>query len=83
MSYLCRMERDGDSPPPQGPPGRDANDANALPFPDSLCHRCAAPPQYIRTARSTFIRCPILKRYPPQPVVRCEEFVPKDAIDGS
>jgi hypothetical protein len=61
------------------PPGGDAPDAasaEALPFPSSLCHRCAAPPQYIRTARSTFIRCPIFKKYPPQPVVGCEAFVP-------
>jgi hypothetical protein len=47
-----------------------------LPFPDSLCHRCAAPPKYVRTERSVFIRCPILKRYPPQPVVACDAFVP-------
>ncbi|HWZ85081.1 MAG TPA: hypothetical protein VN032_02705 [Thermoanaerobaculia bacterium] len=51
-------------------------DEQRQPFPDSLCHRCAAPPQYIRTERSTFIRCPILKRYPPQPVRDCEAFVP-------
>jgi hypothetical protein len=78
------MKRDDDSPLPQGSPGGDPNEADgrALPFPDSLCHRCAAPPQYIRTARSTFIRCPILKRYPPQPVVRCEAFLPKDEIEG-
>jgi hypothetical protein len=51
------------------------------PFPDSLCHRCAAPPQYIRTERSTFIRCPILKRYPPQPVRTCDAFVPAAGAD--
>jgi hypothetical protein len=50
--------------------------AERLPFPDSLCHACAAPPQYIRTERSTFIRCPILKRYPPQPVRVCDAYVP-------
>ncbi len=49
----------------------------ALPFPDSLCHACAAPPRYVRTERSVFIHCPILKRYPPQPVVTCTEFVPR------
>ena len=48
------------------------------PFPESLCHSCAAPPRYIRTERSLFIYCPILKRYPPQPVWSCEEFVPAD-----
>ena len=52
--------------------------ADDLPFPDSLCHRCAAPPRYIRTDRSTFIHCPILKRYPPQPVRTCESFVPRE-----
>jgi hypothetical protein len=51
--------------------------ADDLPFLDSLCHRCAAPPRYIRTERSTFIHCPILKRYPPQPVLACAAFVPK------
>ena len=41
----------------------------------SLCHRCAAPPRYVRTAASTFILCPLLaERYPPQPVLRCELF---------
>lgn len=46
-----------------------------LPWPDSLCHRCAAPPQYIRTKTSLFILCPLLPRkYPPQPVLRCELF---------
>ena len=47
-----------------------------LPFPTSLCHRCAAPPRMIATDRgSVFIHCPILKRYPPQPVRSCDEFV--------
>lgn len=50
-----------------------------LPFPNSLCHRCAAPPRYIRTATSIFIRCPILpNKYPPQPVVSCPMFRPTD-----
>jgi hypothetical protein len=53
--------------------------AGDLAFPDSLCHRCAAPPRYIQTTRSTFLYCPILKRYPPQPVAACEEFVPKES----
>jgi hypothetical protein len=47
-----------------------------LPFPGSLCNRCGAPPRYIRTERSMFIRCPILKAYPPQPVRACDVFVP-------
>jgi hypothetical protein len=74
VSYLWPVNRDEDRPLPR--PQTDEDAAAALPFPGSLCHRCAAPPQYIRTARSTFIRCPILKKYPPQPVVRCEAFVP-------
>jgi hypothetical protein len=51
------------------------DEGDAPVFPDSLCHRCAAPPRYIRTQRSTFIFCPIFKRYPPQPVGECDEFV--------
>jgi hypothetical protein len=54
----------------------DEVEVDRRPFPKSLCHRCAAPPQYIHTERSTFIRCPILKRYPPQPVLACEAFEP-------
>jgi len=72
-----------------GPPRGDAEEdpAAKLPFPDSLCHRCAAPPKYVRTARSVFIRCPVLKLYPPQPVSRCEAFVeaaapPEHISDG-
>ena len=53
-----------------------AEEPDGRPFPDSLCHRCAAPPRYIRTERSTFIYCPILKRYPPQPIWSCPEFLP-------
>jgi hypothetical protein len=45
------------------------------PFPRSQCHRCAAPPRYVTTDRgATFIYCPVLKRYPPQPVQGCEAF---------
>lgn len=50
----------------------------ALPFPESLCHRCAAPPRYVRGGRSLFILCPLLpQKYPPQPVLRCPLFRPK------
>jgi hypothetical protein len=50
-----------------------------LPFPTSLCHGCAAPPRYVTTDRgSTFIQCPVLKRYPRQPVIRCEAYRPKN-----
>jgi hypothetical protein len=72
----------GEEDEPAGPGG--AEDAAAkLPFPDSLCHRCAAPPKYIRTARSVFIRCPIFNAYPPQPVRACEAFVPAPPTAGN
>ena len=49
-----------------------------LPFPSSLCHRCAAPPRYVRTDKgSVFMQCPILKGYPPQPVRSCDSFLPR------
>jgi hypothetical protein len=49
-----------------------------LPYPTSLCHRCAAPPRYVRTKTSTFVMCPLLpQKYPPQPVSRCALFRPK------
>ncbi len=48
-----------------------------LPFPQSLCHRCAAPPKYVRTERSTFLRCPLVaEKYPRQPVLSCALFRP-------
>ena len=49
-----------------------------LPFPDSLCHVCAAPPRLIKTAKATYIFCPIFKRYPPQPVRDCDRFTPRE-----
>lgn len=52
-------------------------DLLALPFPESLCHSCAAPPRYVATDTSTFIMCPLLpKKYPPQPVRQCPMFKP-------
>ncbi len=49
-----------------------------LPFPASLCHRCAAPPRYVTSDRgSVFVQCPVLKAYPPQPVVTCPAYVPR------
>jgi len=52
-----------------------AEGSGPLPFPESLCHRCAAPPRYVRSGRSTFILCPLLpNKYPPQPVLRCALF---------
>ena len=50
-----------------------------VPFPESLCHRCAAPPRYVTSDRgSVFIYCPLLQRYPGQPVRACDAFVPRD-----
>jgi hypothetical protein len=50
------------------------------PFPDSLCHSCAAPPRYVTSDRgSVFIHCPVLKTYPPQPVLACTAYVPRTA----
>jgi len=52
----------------------------ARPFPESLCHGCAAPPRYVTSDRgSVFIYCPTFKRYPPQPVRSCPGFVPAGA----
>jgi hypothetical protein len=49
-----------------------------LPFPDSLCHRCAAPPRLVTSDRgSVFIYCPLLKSYPGQPVRACDLFTPR------
>jgi len=54
-----------------------------LPYPDSLCHRCAAPPRYIRTATSVFILCPIVpEKYPRQPVRQCPYFKPRTDASG-
>jgi hypothetical protein len=49
-----------------------------LPFPESLCHGCAAPPRYVRTGTSVFILCPIVpEKYPRQPVRQCPHFRPR------
>ena len=48
------------------------------PFPESLCHRCAAPPRYVRTARSVFIFCPVLRLYLRQPLLACDSFRPRE-----
>jgi hypothetical protein len=63
----------------EGPPSGESEEARGIPFPDSLCHKCAAPVRYIKTSRSTFLYCPIFKLYPPQPVRECDEFRPKPA----
>jgi hypothetical protein len=62
-------QEDEEQPPPGAP----------LPFPESLCHRCAAPPRYVRTPSSVFILCPLLPhKYPRQPVLSCPLFRPRD-----
>ena len=56
------------------------NPPEPLPFPNSLCHQCGAPPQYVEGKTSVFILCPLLpNKYPPQPVRRCHLFVPRAA----
>ncbi|MBK5254932.1 MAG: hypothetical protein JJE39_02765 [Vicinamibacteria bacterium] len=65
----------------EGNDGDDGKGASSqpkdLPFPSSLCHLCAAPPRYVTTDKgNVFIQCPVLKRYPPQPVRSCEAFTP-------
>jgi RimJ/RimL family protein N-acetyltransferase len=53
--------------PPTPPPA-----TVGLPFPESQCHSCAAPPKYVRTERSVFVRCPLVAdKYPRQPVLAC------------
>lgn len=48
------------------------------PYPESLCHSCAAPPRYVVSDRgSVFIHCPLLKAYPPQPVLTCSLYRPQ------
>ncbi len=52
-------------------------EVQTLPFPDSLCHRCAAPPRVIDTGSSRFIFCPLrADKYPRQPVMECAEYLP-------
>lgn len=54
---------------------KDGAEVEPLPFPDSLCHRCDAPPRYVRTKTSVFVLCPRLEnKYPPQPVRACDLF---------
>jgi hypothetical protein len=56
---------------------REAIRPESLPFPESLCHQCAAPPRYVTTDRgSVFVYCPVLKKYPRLPLLACRSFVP-------
>jgi hypothetical protein len=55
-----------------------ADAETAPPYPESLCHGCAAPPRYVTSDRGTvFLFCPIYRQYPPQPVLECLGFVAK------
>jgi len=47
---------------------------DAVPFPDSVCHRCANS-RVIATKTSKFLLCTVLAvKYPRQPVSECAEF---------
>ena len=54
----------------------------------SLCEICGNVRE-VRTARSTFLRCELsltdaaYPKYPPQPVVRCDGYRPRDDADES
>jgi hypothetical protein len=49
--------------------------AEPPPFPGSLCHSCAAPPRFVTSDRgSVFLYCPLLGRYPAQPVTSCDAY---------
>jgi hypothetical protein len=48
----------------------------SVPFPESLCRRCAAMRE-VKGARSVFLMCTALpQKYPPQPVRECAAFKP-------
>jgi len=52
-------------------------DPAELPYPGSLCHTCGAPPRRVTSDKgSVFLFCPLLKRYPVQPVRDCDLYVP-------
>jgi phosphinothricin acetyltransferase len=67
-----------DEPPPTLRGVAEATKTESTdPFPESLCHRCGAPPRFVKTKTSTFIFCPLLpNKYPPQPVTTCPCFTP-------
>jgi hypothetical protein len=47
------------------------------PFPESLCHGCAAG-RLVHGRRSMFVMCTALPdKYPPQPVLQCGGFRPQ------
>ncbi len=47
---------------------------DALPFPDSICHRCANN-RTVATKTSKFLLCTALTtKYPRQPILKCPAF---------
>ena len=57
--------------------GGDAPKVPDPPYPDSLCHRCAAR-RYVKGRATTFFLCTALpEKYPPQPVLECKAFRPE------
>jgi hypothetical protein len=58
-------------------------DPAPLAYPGSLCHTCGAPPRRVTSDRgSVFLFCPLLKRYPVQPVRDCDLYTPARAERG-
>jgi hypothetical protein len=54
-------------------------DPEVRPFPESLCHRCAAR-RYVQGRATVFILCTALpEKYPRQPVLRCPAHRPEGA----
>lgn len=60
------------------------NETLPVPYPESLCHQCGAPPRLVRSASSVFILCPVLpNKYPRQPVYACDAYAPRNADDAA
>ena len=54
----------------------EATKLDALPFPESICHRCANC-RMVATKTSKFLMCTALPvKYPRQPISDCAEFRP-------
>jgi len=55
-------------------PGEAPTKVDALPFPDSICHRCANS-RTVATKTSKFLLCTALTtKYPRQPILKCPAF---------
>jgi hypothetical protein len=56
------------------PPASGAKAEDTLPFPESICHRCANS-RTITTKTSKFLMCTALPtKYPRQPILQCPAF---------